>query len=95
MGNQAEVRESHEQFSEAWSLYARYSSDGEVVDPYGSRVVKARHPWFLLNAALLAEPVSCRGKLASWAHAAIEWLRSEHRPWFLAGSQRWQGDGTP
>ena len=34
MGNQAEVRESHEQFSEAWSLYARYSSDGREMAPH-------------------------------------------------------------
>ena len=37
MVNQAAVRESHEQFSAAWSLYARCSGAGEVVDLDGLR----------------------------------------------------------
>jgi len=95
MGNQVEVRESHEQFSAAWSLYARCSDDGEIVDMNGLRVANARQPWFLMNAALLTEPVSSQANLAARAHAAIAYFRSEHRPWFLAGSQQWLGQGAP
>src|SRR5215831_18573131 len=55
MESQAEVRESHEQLSAAWSLYARCSGAGEVVDLDGLRVANARQPWFLINAALPTE----------------------------------------
>ena len=95
MVSQAEVRESHEQFSAAWSLYARCSGAGEVVDMDGLRVANARQPWFLMNAALLTAPVSSQANLEARAHAAITHFRSEHRPWFLAGSQQWLGDGAP
>ena len=94
MVNQAEVRESHEQFSAAWSLYARCSGAGEVVDMDGLRVANARQPWFLMNAALLTEPVLSQTNLAARAHAAIAYFGREHRPWFLAGSQQWLGDGA-
>src|SRR5205823_3584718 len=74
MVNQAEVRESHEQFSAAWSLYARCSGAGEVVDLDGLRVANARQPWFLMNAALLTEPVRSQTHLAARAHAALEYF---------------------
>jgi hypothetical protein len=95
MESQAEVRESHEQLSAAWSLYARCSVAGEVVDLDGLRVANARQPWFLMNAALLTEPVPSQAHLAARARAAIEYFGREHRPWFLAGSQQWLGDGAP
>src|SRR5262245_40867712 len=95
MVNQAEVRESHEQFSAAWSLYARCSGAGEVFDLDDLRIANARHPWFLMNAALLTEPVSSQTNLAERAHTAMEYFGHEHRPWFLAGSQQWLGDGAP
>lgn len=94
MVSQTEVRESHEQFSEAWSLYARCSGAGEIVDTDGLRLANARQPWFLMNAALLTEPVSSQVTLAARAHAAIAYFGSEHRPWFLSGSQQWLGDGA-
>ena len=94
MASQAEMRESHEQFSAAWSLYARCSGAGEVVDTDGLRVANARQPWFLMNAALLTEPVSSQANLEAHAHAAIEYFGSEPRPWFLSGSQQWLGDGA-
>jgi hypothetical protein len=95
MVSQAEVRESHELFSDAWSLYARCSDDGEVVDTDGLRVANARQPWFLMNAALLTEPASSQATLEARAQAAIEYFGREHNPWFLAGSQQWLGEGAP
>jgi hypothetical protein len=95
MVNQMEVRESHEQLSAAWSLYARCSGAGEVVDLDGLRIANARQPWFLMNAALLTEPVSSQTDLAARAHTALEYFGHEHRPWHLAGSQHWLGDGAP
>jgi GNAT superfamily N-acetyltransferase len=95
MVSQAEVRESHEQLSAAWSLYARCSGTGEVVDMDGLRIANARQPWFLMNAALLTEPVPSQANLAARARAAIEHFGREHHPWFLAGSQQWLGDGAP
>jgi len=38
MDRQAEVRELHEQISAAWSLYARCTGVGEVVDLEGLRI---------------------------------------------------------
>jgi hypothetical protein len=90
-----EVRESHEQLSAAWSLYTRCSGAGEVVDMDGLRIANARQPWFLMNAALLTEPVPSQANLAARAHAAIEYFGREHHPWFLAGSQQWLGNGAP
>jgi hypothetical protein len=58
MDSQAKVRASHEQFSAAWSLYARCSGAGEVVDLEDLRIANGRQPWFLLNAALLTKPMS-------------------------------------
>jgi hypothetical protein len=95
MVSQAEVRESHEQLSAAWSLYAQCSGAGEVVDLEGLRIANARHPWFLMNAALLTEPVPSQATLAARAHAAIKYFGRAHHPWFLAGSQHWLGEGAP
>ena len=50
MVRQAEVRESHEQLSAAWALYARCSGAGDVVDLDGLRVANARQPWFLAGS---------------------------------------------
>jgi hypothetical protein len=94
MVNQAEVRESHEQFSATWSRYARGCGIGEVVDTDGLRLANARQPWFLMNAALLTEPTSSQADLAGRAHMAIEYFGSEHRPWFFCGSREWLGDGA-
>src|SRR5262252_5047312 len=94
MVRQAEVRESHEQLSAAWALYARCSGAGEVVDLDGLRVANARQPWFLMNAALLTEPVRSQTTLAARAHAAMAYFGCEHRPWLLAGSQQWLGEGA-
>jgi hypothetical protein len=95
MVSQGEVRESHEQFSAARSLYARCSHAGEVVDMDGLCIANARQPWFLMNAALLTEPVSSQAHPEACAHAALAYFAREHRPWFLAGSQQWLGDGAP
>ena len=54
MVNQAEVRESHEQFSAAWSLYARCSGAGEVAVDAGRRRVAQPGP---VIEAPLPEPV--------------------------------------
>src|SRR5262249_38818991 len=94
MVNQAEVRESHEQLSAAWSLYARCSGAGEVVDLDGLRVANARQPWFLMNAALLTEPVRSQTHLPACAHAGLAYFGREPHPWFLAGSQQWLGAGA-
>src|SRR5215510_496545 len=95
MVNQVEVRESHEQLSAAWALYARCSNAGEVVDTDGLRIANARQPWFLMNAALLTEPVSSQTNLAGRARTALAYFGNEPRPWFFAGSQHWLGDGAP
>lgn len=95
MVSQAEVRESHEQFSAAWSLYARCSGAGGVVDTDGLCIANARQPWFLMNAALLTAPVSSQAHLEARAHAALAYCARENRPWFFAGSQQWLGDGAP
>src|SRR5215467_1902659 len=94
MVKQAEVRESHEQLSAAWALYARCSGAGEVVDLDGLRIANARQPWFLMNAALLTAPVPSQAHLAARAHAAMAYFGREPRPWFLMGSQQWLGDGA-
>lgn len=95
MISQAEVRESHEQFSAAWALYARCSGAGEVVDMDGLRIANARQPLFLMNAALLTEPMPSQANLATCARSAIEYFGSEHCPWFFAGSQQWLGEDAP
>jgi GNAT superfamily N-acetyltransferase len=38
--------------------------------------------------------VPSQGHLAAHAHAAMAYFGREHRPWFLAGSQQWLGDGA-
>ncbi|MBV7336759.1 GNAT family N-acetyltransferase [Chloroflexi bacterium TSY] len=93
MASQAEVRESHEQFSEAWSLYARCSGSGEIIDMDGLRIANARQPWFLMNAALLTAPAFSQANLAVRARA-IEYFGVENRRWFLSGSQQWLGSGS-
>jgi GNAT superfamily N-acetyltransferase len=95
MIDQAEVRESHELLGAAWSLYARASGCGEVVDLEGVRVANARSPWYLMNAALLTGPVSSPAELAARAGAALAYFGREPRPWFFTGSRRWLGDGAP
>jgi hypothetical protein len=92
MASPAEVRESHEQFSEAWSLYARNSGSGEVADMNGFRIANARLPWFLSNAAILSAPLSSQEDLAVRAGAAIRYFGSEKQPWFFIGGQQWLGE---
>ena len=94
-GRRTEVTESHEQFSAAWSLYARSSGVGEVIDMEGVRVANTRSPWFLMNAALLTRPVSSQAELVARAGAAISYFGSAHRQWFFIGSQQWLGDRSP
>ena len=94
-GLRTEVTESHEQFSAAWSLYARSSGIGEVVDMEGVRVADAGSPWFLMNAALLTGPVFSQAELVARVGAAIAYFGSAHRQWFFAGSQQWLGDRSP
>jgi len=89
------VTESHEQFSAAWSLYARSSGVGEVVDMEGVRVANAGSPWFLMNAALLTGPVFSQAELVARVGAASAYFGSAHRQWFFAGSQQWLGDRSP
>jgi hypothetical protein len=95
MVSPAEVRESHEQFSEAWSLYARNSGIGEVVDMKGFRIANARLPWFLFNGAILSAPVSSQEDLAAHVEAAVRYFGSEKQPWFFIGGEQWMGKDAP
>jgi hypothetical protein len=94
MASQAELRESHAQLSEVWSIYARCSGAAEVVDIDGLRIANARHPWFFLNAALLTEPVSSQTDLEARARTALAYFESQPEPWFFAGGRHWLGDGA-
>lgn len=92
MTNEAEVRESHELFSAAWSLYAQCSPAGEVVERDGLCIANGRQQWLMMNAALLTSPVSSRADLAARADAAIKYFSGEGRPWFFAGGRQWLSD---
>lgn len=92
--SKAEVQESHEQFIAAWTLYARNTGVGEVVDMNGLRIANARNPWYISNAAILSAPVSSKEDLAARAAAAIQYFSSEKQPWFFIGGQQWLGEGA-
>ena len=94
MIDQKELSESHEQFSAAWSLYARCSGIGEVVDTEGLCIANSRSPWFLMNAASLSKPVSSQAELAARANEAMTYFANEQHPWFFIGSEEWLGDGS-
>ena len=94
MIDQKELSESHEQFSAAWSLYARRSGIGEVVDTEGLCIANSRSPWFLMNAASLSKPVSSQAELAARANEAMTYFANEQHPWFFIGSKEWLGDGS-
>ncbi len=93
MTDQQALRESHELFSAAWSLYARRSGNGEVVDMEGLCIANGRSPWFLMNAASLGKPVSSQAELAARANEAMAYFANEQHPWFVIGSEEWLGDG--
>lgn len=94
MTHHEELRESHELYAAACALYARCSSTGEVVDQGGLCMANSRHPWAMLNAAVLTEPVSCPADLAARAEAATTYFGGEGRPWFLAAVQAWMDDSA-
>jgi GNAT superfamily N-acetyltransferase len=94
MIDQKEVRESHELFRAAWSLYARCSGNGEVVDMEGLCIANGRSPWFLMNAASLGKPVSSQAELAARANEAMAYFANEQHLWFFIGSEEWLGDGS-
>jgi hypothetical protein len=94
MTDQQELRESHELFSAAWSLYARRSGTGEVVDTEGLCIANGRSPWFLMNAASLGKPVSSQAELAARANEAMAYFANEQHPWFFIGSEEWLGDSS-
>ncbi len=92
MDRPREVRESHEQFRAAWTLYSRCSGSGEVVELDGLCIANSRHPWYLLNAAVPTEPVSSQGQLEALAGAAKDYYANQRRPWFFVGGQQWLGE---
>ncbi len=94
MPHQDELRESHELYAAACALYARCSPSGEVADRGGLCGANSRHPWALLNAAVLTEPVSSPADLAARAEAAASYFGREGRPWFLAAGQAWLGESA-
>lgn len=94
MVNSMWLKESNEQFQAAWSLYARCSKAGEVVDLDGLCIANSRLPWYLMNAALLTAPVSSQAHLAAIAGAACTYFANEQRPWFFAGNHSWLGEGA-
>jgi len=94
MIDQKEARESHELFRAAWSLYARCSGNGEVVEMEGLCIANGRSPWFLMNAATLGKPVSSQAELAARANEARAYFAKEQHPWFFIGSKEWLGDGS-
>lgn len=90
--NPDELRESHEQFAEAWSLYARNSGQGEFFDINGLRIANSRLPWYLSNAAILSAPMSSKEELAACVEGAIKYFKSEQHPWFFVGGRQWLGE---
>ena len=58
MSNHEELGESHEQYNAACLRYARCSRAGEIIDLGGLCIANSRHPWAMLNAAVLTAPVS-------------------------------------
>jgi GNAT superfamily N-acetyltransferase len=92
MDSPMEVRESHEQFRAAWTLYSRCSGSGEVVELDGLCIANSRHPWYLMNAAVPTEPVSSLAQLEVLAGAAKDYYANERRPWFFVGGQQWLGE---
>jgi len=94
MADQKEARESHELFRAAWSLYARHSGTGEVVEMEGLCIANSRSPWFLMNAATLGKPVSSQAELAARANEAMAYFANEQHPWFFIGSKEWLGEGS-
>lgn len=94
MTNPNELMESHAQFDAAWSLYASCCPGGEVLHSDGLCIANARHPWSLMNAALLTAPLSSPADLAARAGAAVSYFRQENRPWFFTASQQYLGDGA-
>jgi GNAT superfamily N-acetyltransferase len=94
MPNHDELSESHGQFSAAWSRYASCSRSGEVVDMGGLRIANSRHPWALLNAAVLTAPVSSQTELAARVDGAVAHFLDKNQQWFFAGGETWLGDGA-
>jgi len=94
MPNHEELSESHGQFSAAWSRYARCSRSGEVIDSVGLCIANSRHPWALMNAAVLTAPVSSQAELAARVDVAVAHYRRENQPWFLAAGENWLGVGA-
>jgi len=90
--NPDELHESHEQFAEAWSLYARNSGQGDVFDMNGLRIANASLPWYLSNAAVLSAPMSSKEELAACVEGAIQYFKSEQHPWFFVGGRQWLGE---
>ena len=94
MPNHEALSESHWQFIAAWSRYARCSRAGEVINLGDLCVANSRHPWALLNAAVLTAPVSSQAELAARVGGAVAYFQSENQPWFLAAGETWLGDGA-
>ena len=94
MPTDVELGESHRQFSAAWSLYAKSRSAGEVIDVDGLCIADSRHPWALLNAAMLTTPVSSQADLVARVDSAVEHFHNGGNPWFFAGGQTWLGEGA-
>ena len=82
MDRQAEVRALHEQLSAAWSLYARCTGVGEVVDLEGLRLANGRQPWFLLRLLLDSRVVDL-----PMSYNPIAVILSSLKPFFFNGLQ--------
>lgn len=91
MKSVSEIEESHRQFREAWTLIARSSPSGRVLDLPGLRIVDSGQPWFFTNAAFLTEPVAKAADLESQALMAVDHFRPSGNQWFLSASEEWLG----
>ena len=94
MSNHEELNESHEQYNAACLRYARCSRAGEVIDLGGLCIANSRHPWAMLNAAVLTAPVFSQAELAARVAGAVAYFRRENQPWFLAAGETWLGEGA-
>src|SRR6476646_11516999 len=74
-----EIEESARQFSRAWSMFAKNSRDGAVLERPGMLIADSGVTWPAMNAAFVTRPVGDSRAFAAQLQHAIEHFAARGR----------------
>ena len=87
--SQTELHYVNLQFTAAWKLLARRSSDGEFIDLQGVIIAWSCRMWPILNAAIFSTPVLDIDDFQNRIEVATDYARKKQQAWTVLICQEW------